>query len=235
MIIKLVTILLPILYALILWRYSVWQLCRELDKRSAPLREPRLDAVIGQLAHTLALPAIPVHLYEEAQLNGLAAPDGRIFLTRGMIEAFRADQISPAEIASVIAHELGHVALGHTRQRMIDFTGHSVMRLAFASVLGRILPGIGAHLAGFLSKLLAARLSRRDEYAADAWATALLIKAGIGASGQKSLLAKLEQQSAQRDGPAAWLMSHPGAGQRIAAIEANERRWCPGEPGEPTV
>jgi len=138
-------------------------------------------------------------------------------------------------LRSTIAHELGHVALGHTRQRMIDFTGHSVMRLAFASVLGRILPGIGAHLAGFLSKLLAARLSRRDEYAADAWATALLIKAGIGASGQKSLLTKLEQQSAQRDGPAAWLMSHPGAGQRIAAIEANERRWCPGEPGEPTV
>ena len=235
MIIKLAMFLVPILYALVLWRFSIWRLRRELDERSVPLREPRLESVIGQMANTLALPEIPVNLYEVAEVNGLAAPDGRIFLTRGMIEAFRADQISPAEIASVIAHELGHVALGHTRRRMIDFTGHSALRLALVSVLGRILPGVGAHLAGFLSSLLAARLSRRDEYAADAWATALLIKAGIGADGQKSLLAKLEQPAANRAGPAAWLMSHPRAGERIAAIEANERRWRPGEPTGPTV
>lgn len=234
MIIKLAAILLPILYALVMWRFSVWRLGRELDARSAPLRDPRLDPVIGRMANTLALPEIPVNVYEVAQLNGLAAPDGRIFLTRGMVEAFRSEQITAEEIASVIAHELGHVALGHTRRRMIDFTGHSAIRLALASILGRILPGVGAHLAGFLSALLAARLSRRDEYAADAWATALLIKAGIGVDGQKSLLAKLEQQAANREGPAAWLMSHPRANERIAAIEANAQRWRPGEPAGPT-
>ena len=231
---KLAAILLPILYALVLWRFSVWRLGRELDARSQPLRDPRLEPVLGRMANTLALPEIPVHLYEVAQVNGLAAPDGRIFLTRGMVEAFRADQITADEIASVVAHELGHVALGHTRRRMIDFTGQSALRLALTSILGRVLPGLGAHLAGFLSTLLAARLSRRDEYAADAWATALLIKAGIGVEGQKSLLAKLEQQAGKREGPAAWLMSHPRAGERIAAIEANERRWRPSEPAGPT-
>jgi hypothetical protein len=30
-------------------------------------------------------------------------------------------------------------------------------------------------------------------------------------------------------------MSHPRAGERIAAIEANERRWRPGEPAGPTA
>lgn len=228
--IKFAAILLPLLYALVLWRFSIWRLGQELDARSAPLREPRLEPLLRRLASTLAVPEIPVHLYEVSQVNGLAAPDGRIFLTRGMIDALRADQITAEEVASVIAHELGHVALGHTRRRMIDFTGHSAMRLALGSILGRFLPGLGAYLAQFLSSLLAARLSRRDEFAADTWATALLIKAGVGVDGQKSLLAKLEQQAGDRSGPAAWLRSHPRTRERIAAIEANERRWRPGEP-----
>lgn len=223
--IKLATLLLPLLYALFLWRYSAWRLSQELDKRSVPLSDPQLAPLIDRMAATLAVDEIPVNLYEVAQINGLAAPDGRIFLTRGMYEAFRENRISGEEVASVIAHELGHVALGHSRRRMIDFTGHSAIRIALTAVLGRFLPGIGAPLAGFLTRLLAARLSRRDEFAADAWASALLIKTGIGTNGQKSLLARLEQLAGTRDAAPAWLMSHPRSAERIAAIEANERHW----------
>ena len=51
-------------------------------------------------------------------------------------------------------------------------------------------------------------------------------KAGIGTTPQKSLFAKLERLTG--DGAAAapaWLRTHPRAAERIAAIEANERRW----------
>ena len=40
-------------------------------------------------------------------------------------------EVSAGEIASVIAHELGHVALGHSRKRMIDFSGQNAMRVAW--------------------------------------------------------------------------------------------------------
>ena len=71
-----------------------------------------------------------------------------------------------------------------------------------------------------------ARLSRRDEFEADAWATALLIKAGIGTGPQKSLFRKLDALTQNRaEGVPAWLLSHPGVADRIAAIEANEARW----------
>ena len=68
----------------------------------------------------------------------------------------------------MIAHELGHVALGHSRRRMIDFSGQNALRTALAMVLGRYIPFIGAWIAGMLTSLLAARLSQSDEYEAGA-------------------------------------------------------------------
>ncbi len=129
-------------------------------------------------------------------------------------------------MASVIAHELGHVALGHSRRRMIDFSGQNALRTALAMVLSRFIPGIGIWIANVLTSMLAARLSRQDEYEADAYASALLVKAGIGTGPQKSLFTKLEALTAGRGGAVpAWLMSHPKTEERIRAIEANESRW----------
>lgn len=222
---KLTPILLAVLYGLVLWRFSVWRTGRELDARSVPLRDDKLAPALERMAQALDVGHIPVNLYEVTPINGLAAPDGRIFLTRGMYEAFRQNRITADELASVIAHELGHVALGHTRRRMIDFTGQNAVRVVLMTVLGRLVPGLGPWIAGFLTSLLAARLSRGDEYEADAWASALLIKAGIGTAGQKSLFAKLEKLTGAPGAVPAWLMSHPRSAERIAAIEANERRW----------
>jgi len=109
---------------------------------------------------------------------------------------------------------------------MIDFSGQNALRTALAMVLSRFLPGIGIWIAGALTSLLSARLSRNDEYEADAYASALLTKAGIGTAPQKSLFTKLEALTGARGGAApAWLMSHPKTGERIAAIEANEAKW----------
>ena len=222
---KLTPILLAILYGLVLWRFSVRRTGKELDARSVPLRDDRLGPALDRMAQALDVGHIPVNLYEVAPINGLAAPDGRIFLTRGMYEAFRQNRITADELASVIAHELGHVALGHSRRRMIDFTGQNAVRVVLMTVLGRLVPGLGPVIAGFLTSLLAARLSRGDEYEADAWASALLIKAGIGTQGQKSLFSKLEKLTGTPGAVPAWMMSHPRSAERIAAIEANERRW----------
>src|SRR5690606_30904122 len=225
---KLTPILLTILYALLAYQFSVWRTRAELDARSTALADPALLKVTARLARALGLERVPVMIYEIAPVNGLAAPDGRIFITRGFYERFRAGEVEPDEMASVIAHELGPVALGHTRRRMIDFSGQNAIRVALAGLLGRFLPGIGVYLAGFLTSLLAARLSRKDEFEADAWATALLIKAGIGAGPQKSLFRKLGQLSGMAGRhPPAWLASHPRSEDRIAAIERNEARGTP--------
>ena len=224
--IKFTPILLAILYALAMYRFSVWRTKRELDAKSTELADPQLKKLTDRMATALDLPRIRVHIYEIDPVNGLAAPDGRIFITRGFFNKYRQGTVSADEMASVIAHELGHVALGHSRRRMIDFSGQNALRTALAMVLSRFIPFVGVWIAGFITTLLAARLSRSDEYEADAYASALLVKAGIGTDPQKSLFSKLENLTQSNHGAVpAWLMSHPRTAERVRAIEANEAKW----------
>ncbi len=223
---KLTPILLALLYGLVMYRFSVWRTSRELDARSSELADPALKRLTDRMAKALDLPRIRVHIYEIAPVNGLAAPDGRIFITRGFYDRYRRGEVSAEELASVIAHELGHVALGHARRRMIDFSGQNALRTALGMLLSRLVPGIGMYIAGLLTSLLSARLSREDEYEADAYATALLLKAGIGTAPQISMFEKLDAMSAGHAGPVpAWLMSHPRTGDRIRRIRANLEKW----------
>jgi Zn-dependent protease with chaperone function len=227
MILRLTPILLAILYGLAMYHFSAWRTRRELDEKSSELADPALRALCARLAAALEIRRIRVDLYEVDPVNGLAAPDGRIFLTRGFYEKYRKGDVTGEEMASVIAHELGHVALGHSRRRMIDFSGQNAIRTVLATILGRFIPWIGPWIAGMLTSLLAARLSRKDEYEADAYAAALLMKAGIGTGPQKSLFTKLEALTGMGGrGTPAWLMSHPKTADRIAAIEALENKWA---------
>ncbi|MEX5596949.1 M48 family metallopeptidase [Pseudophaeobacter sp. C1-32P7] len=224
---RLTPILLAVLYGLISYRISVWRTHRELDARSTRLADPKLKRLTDQMAAALEVADIPVFIYEVDPVNGLAAPDGRIFITRGFYAKYQAGDVSDAELASVIAHELGHVALGHSKKRIIDFSGQNALRTALMMILGRYIPFVGPWIAGLLANLLAARLSRGDEYEADEYAAALLMKAGIGVEPQKSLFRKLEELTQSRAGMApAWLMSHPKTEQRIAAIERLEADWA---------
>jgi putative metalloprotease len=217
---------LAVLYAIVSMRFSVWRTQKMLDAQSRPLRDSDLERLTARMAAALDVPEIRVNVFDVDPVNGLAAPDGRIFLTRGFLQKYRQGIVTDAEMASVIAHELGHVSLGHMRRRMIDFTGHNAVFFLLTAFLSRFLPIIGVWIANLISTALMARLSRRDEFEADAYASALLIKSGIGTGPQKSLFRKLEALTQNRaEGIPAWLLSHPRAEERIAAIEANEARW----------
>ncbi|WP_071674927.1 M48 family metalloprotease [Nioella nitratireducens] len=224
---RLAPILLALVYGLVVYHFSAWRTRKELDQKSTELADPVLKKLTDRLAAALELPRIRVNIFEVAPVNGLAAPDGRIFLTRGFYDRYRAGEVSGEELMSVIAHELGHVAHGHTRRRMIDFSGQNAVRTALAALLGRFLPGIGPMLAGVLTSMMAARISRADEYEADAYAAALMVKAGFGTGPQKALLSKLEALTGSGgSGTPAWLLSHPKTPDRIAAIDRLEARWA---------
>ena len=224
--IKFIPIILPLVYGLVMFRLSAWQLNRTLKRQSSLLADRQLLRPIQLLANALDLESISVSIYEIEPVNGLAAPDGRIFITRGFYDKFTAGEVTENELASVIAHELGHVALGHSKRRMIDFSGQNALRMALGTLLSRILPGIGGILANLLSNLLMARLSRSDEFEADEYASALMMKSGIGVEHQISMFEKLEQLSGNNTNlQPAWLLSHPKTMQRIKKIQENETKW----------
>jgi putative metalloprotease len=229
---KFLPILLMLAYGFAMYRFSVWRTTKMLDQQSRPLDEPGITKLTDRMATALDLPTIKVHVFEVDPVNGLAAPDGRISLTRGFVQKYRSGAVTAEEMASVIAHELGHVALGHSRRRMIDFTGQNAVMLVLSAFLSRLIPGLGVLIAQGITRALAAHLSRVDEHEADAYASALLVKAGIGTGPQKSMFRKLGALTGSgAAGVPAWLMSHPAIEDRIAAIEAREARWlAPGKP-----
>ncbi len=222
---QLTPLLIALATALAMYQFNVWRTARELDARSTPLNDRALAPVLGRLARALDLPRLDVHIYEIAPINGLAAPDGRIFITRGLYDRFLQGEIAAEELASVVAHEVGHVALGHAKRRRIDFTGQNAIRVALATFLGRLIPGLGVLIANAVARLLAAHLSRQDEFEADAYAAALMVKAGVGTGPQVRLLEKLQRMSGVGGGQPVWLMSHPRTPDRISAIQALDDRW----------
>jgi putative metalloprotease len=177
------------------------------------------------MAECLDIKSIKVHIFEVDPVNGLAAPDGRIFITRGFFTKYQRGEVSAEELASVIAHELGHVALGHSRRRMVDFSGQNALRAILMMTVGRFIPFIGIFLVNGIISLISARLSRNDEYEADAYAAALLTKAGIGTAGQKQLFGKLDKLAGASGQPLAWMMSHPKSEERVQAIANLEKKW----------
>ena len=224
--INILPLLLPLVMAYVMYRFSAWQTARHLDAASTPLKDPGLVPVMAQMAAALEVPRITVHVYDVEPVNGLAAPDGRIFLTRGFINRYKQGIVTAEEIASVVAHELGHVALGHTKRRMIDVTGRNALFMLIASTLGRMIPIVGIFIASYVTQALGAGLSRKDEHEADAYASALLVKAGIGTAPQKSLFHKLDRLTGAKGNEVPqWLRSHPKTAERVALIEAREQAW----------
>ncbi len=224
--IKFIPIILPLVYGLAMFRLSAWRLNRTLKNQSSLLADKQLLKPIQRLADALDLESISVNIYEIEPINGLAAPDGKIFITRGFYNKFTSGEITGSELASVIAHELGHVALGHSRRRMIDFSGQNALRMALGSMLSRIIPGLGGIIANVLSNLLMARLSRTDEFEADEYASALMMKSGIGVEHQISMFEKLEKLKGNNANlQPTWLLSHPKTKRRIEKIQENLLKW----------
>ena len=61
------------------------------------------------------------------------------------------------DLRLTLAHELGHVALGHLRRRMIDFTGQNAVFVVLSAVLNRFLPFVGIWIARLISTAMMAR------------------------------------------------------------------------------
>jgi STE24 endopeptidase len=150
-------------------------------------------------------------------------------------------RLTAGEVEAVLAHELGHFKLRHVPKRMATIFAASLAALALLGWLSQqqwfytglgVTPNLGAPndalalllflLAlppfGFMLMPLAARVSRRHEFEADAYACA-------HASGRDlaNALLKLHEDNAGTLTPdpvyVAFYYSHPAASERLAALK----------------
>lgn len=218
--IKLVLVALLALGAWALARATAWWTAKSLAKQSQPIEQPPMRAVTSDLARVAGMEDLTVHLLDSPIVNAVASPDGRIYLTKGLYGHFQSGNFTANEIASVIAHELGHVVMGHSKKRVYAVAGAHLLRLGFLAFLGRFSPALAVQAANFLSGMLMSRLSRQDEFEADAFATTVMLEAGYGAEPQISLLKKIDMLRPVGAGvQVSWLASHPPVEERVRAIE----------------
>ncbi len=225
MIIKLLPLILVILFFYLSFIFSSKAMSRRLKKNSFPLKDPVFQLHLDCFCKALKLNHLQINILNEQQINGLVAPDGNIYITQGFIDKYNSGQVSSAEIASVIAHELGHLALGHTKKRMVTFSAVSAVTFALSTILSRLVPYLGSIAGRYLSQILLAGLSRKDEFEADAYASALLVKAGIGVLPQISLLEKINTLTGIITPKITWTMSHPSPTDRVKAIRKLVSNW----------
>jgi len=225
--IKLLPILVVILIGLVWWQISAMTSGRALRAQSRPLKNDQLEGLIGRLADAAGVEGVRVRVLDAPMINGLATPSGDVYVTRGLVEHVRAGRITGSEFASVVAHELGHLALGHTKRRAIDMAVAQAVTMVVGGILARFVPFVGWYLARAVSTLFVASLSRKDEFEADAYGTALMIRSGLGAEPQARMLEKLDKLTPgmATAGPPSWLQSHPPVEDRARVIRGNAGRW----------
>lgn len=153
--------------------------------------------------------------------NAFALPGGYVYITRNLVGLMN----SEAELASVMGHEVGHVAARHSSRR----SGTNTIGQILAVGLG-ILTGSGdlANLAGRAAQLYTLRYSRQQEYQADELGITYLSRANYDPFAAADMLSSLAAQSSL-DGRISgrnarslpeWASTHPDPAQRVARAQA---------------
>jgi beta-barrel assembly-enhancing protease len=139
-----------------------------------------------------------------APANAFALPGGFIFITASLLDLCGRD---PDEIAFFLGHEVGHVLLGHARDRMTADT--------FLNAVSARLPAAGKMIREVIRK----GYSREQELDADREAVRLASGAGFNARASLSAMRKLAQVARDPSGFAEYMASHPPFSERMQRLE----------------
>ena len=195
----------------------------------APAVTRLLTEITDRLVHASDRPdqAYAVTLLDSPVINAFALPNGRLYVTRGLV-ALANDS---SEVAAVLAHEIAHVTLNHASARSELELRSALVSKVVADVLND--PDTGAQLKN-QSRFALARFSREQELEADAAGVKTLAAAGYDPFAASRFLTALNRtiqlkQGGGTPGEPDMLASHPGTAERISlAVRAARRIGAPG-------
>lgn len=172
--------------------------------------------------------------------NAFAIPGGYVYVTRQLMALMN----NEAELASVLGHEVGHVAARHSQKRNSRAT-QAGLGAVLATVLGGVLLGgdgakLGQQLGGALAQRYVLGYSRAQEYEADDLGVTYLTKSGYDPVSSSTMLASLAAQTAldaRRAGKTGnalpeWASTHPDPASRVS--RARQRAVAMGAKGKTT-
>jgi hypothetical protein len=211
------------------------QVSADAEKQLQMLNDRKVDDYLSRLGKKLAAGApgekFPYQFkaVNDPTINAFALPGGALYVNRGTIEA--AD--NEAQLAGVIAHEIGHAALRHgTNQATKAYIAQAPMAI-LSGLGGRSTASVLAQIGGgaFANTVLL-KYSREAERQADLMGAQILYDTRYDPRAMMQFFAKLQAQGGSR--MPQWLSSHPNTANRITDISAEIDRLGGTPPGAQT-
>ena len=198
------------------------QVAQEAERELPILNNRQAENYISSLGRRLAARApgekypYQFKIVNDKNINAFALPGGYIYINRGIIE--RAD--NEAQLAGVIAHEIGHVAMRHgTNQASKAYVAQAPLAI-LGGVLGSdSVGGVLAQLGvGFATNSILLKYSRDAERQADLLGTQILYDSGYNPRAMVDFFEKIQAESKGR--AAEFFSSHPNPENRISGVQA---------------
>lgn len=121
-------------------------------------------------------------------VNAFALPGGYVYVTRGLLALANTE----AEVAGVLAHEIGHITARHTAERYGSQVAATALNIGLALLLGG---GPATQAAGTVSAAVLQSFSRDQEFEADVLGVRYLSRAGYNPSAMAAFLEQLLEDS----------------------------------------
>ena len=197
----------------------------------------RLQATIEKMVKRLVAASerpdltYKVTILNSPAINAFALPNGHLYVTRGLI-ALANDK---AELASVLAHEMGHVIARHAAIREDQARQAALISHVVSDVLSD--PQMGA-LALAKSKLTLTAFSRAQEFEADGIGVGISARAGFDPFGAARFLSDMQRNADLKPAGSAetrapdFLTTHPATPERVKNALANARQFSGPGAGE---
>ncbi len=179
-----------------------------------------LGTKMGKLSHRPNL-NYSFKVLDTPVINAFAVPGGYVYFTRGILAYLN----NEAELAGVMAHEIGHITARHTAQQYSRAT-MAQLGLGIGFMLSETFRKY-AGLAQFGVGMLFLRFSRDNERQADVLGVEYSSKAGYDANHMANFFVTLERlyPGEDRSGLPGWFSTHPNPPDRIAAIKKDAQKW----------
>ena len=154
-------------------------------------------------------------LDDPEQVNAFALPGGFIYVYSGLL-LFARDE---AEVAGVLAHEIGHVVGRHSANRLATQMGMGVL---LSLALGQAQDELAETAAQLAGEGTLAAFSREDEREADRFGVAYTVAAGYDPRGLVTFFTRLLQHTGDGSRQLSYeslMSSHPATSERIRDVE----------------
>lgn len=150
------------------------------------------------------------------EVNAFAVPGGYIYVSRGLLALAN----SEAELAAVLAHEIGHITARHSAERV----SHGLLTSLGAAVVSSAVEGQGvSQLASLGADLYIKSYSRKQEHQADELGIRYLQRAGYDTKAMGRFLRQLDAHSTlqekitgrAQEPPLSYFSTHPLTRDRV--------------------